>query len=176
MATDLTGAAGDECCCLCHRDPSVRHAVACCADCPDCATRVRSTVHNDGHRPLRCGGFRLGRRTVRINAWVSVLAGLALIVVAIVHPIMGLAVHGATGLIALCVGVFLFVAPGRIPLRAILSAATAVNAAAVAAALIGGLAVTWDHSAVRVLAIIAALAGAVFTVVEAVALARTAAR
>lgn len=170
MATDLSELAGDECMCICHRDSSVRHAVACCAQCPECSTRVRSTEVNDGHRPKHCAGFRLGRITVRVDAAVCLLAGIALIVLAVVHPIMPVAAHGAVGVISFIWGIFLSAAPGRIPLRAVLITATVVNVIALIVLLAAGLAVSWDHSVVRTLAVIAAVVVAIFTVVEALAL------
>ncbi|MFT4200669.1 hypothetical protein [Gordonia sp. (in: high G+C Gram-positive bacteria)] len=171
MAVNLDPLAGDECVCPCHRDPSIHHVMACCADCADCDTRVK-TASLDTHKPARCGGFRIGRIALRADAGVCVLAGIALIVTGFVHEVMPVAAHLVIGIILALWGLGLWLAPSRWPLRAVLAVVVLVNLIATIALIIVGLMASADGT-VKPLALIAAVIVIAITAWEWVGLRRT---
>ncbi|GAB11222.1 hypothetical protein GOARA_065_00150 [Gordonia araii NBRC 100433] len=171
MTTSVEAVAGDECVCVCHRDPSVRHAVACCADCAECGTRVQ-TAALATHQPARCSGFRSGRLALRADAIVCVLAGAALLVLGGVNPVMPAVLHVILGVALAVWGVGLWFAPSRWPLRAVLAAVTAANLGATVALVVAGIAIRSD-GALRWMVLLAAVVVVLFAVWEWVALRQT---
>lgn len=170
MASDLSAVAGDECVCRCHRDPSIRHVAACCAHCSGCDTRVRVAALTT-HQPDHCVGFRAGRKALFADALVCIAAGLAWIVVGFTHALMPTVGHGAIGLLLILWGVFLWLAPGRLPLRAVLLLVTFANAAGLIAAIVA--AVLVSGTALTTVLAVAAAVIAVFAVWEWLALRQT---
>lgn len=171
MTASLDAVAGDECVCPCHRDPSIHHVMACCADCEQCSTRV-VTPSLRTHRPVRCAGFRSGRLALGADAVVCVLAGLALVVLGLVHSVLPTARPVVLGaLIALC-GVALWLAPRRWPLRAVLALGTAANLVVVIA--LGAIAIAVkSNGPSRWIAVVAAAVVATFGAWEWLALRKT---
>ncbi len=169
MATNFEVIAGDECVCLCHRDPSVHHVAACCADCAHCRTRVRADALAT-HPSRRCAGFRIGRVALRADAVVCVLAGLALIVTGFARSVLPLPVHLLVGVIVGLWGVGLWLAPARWPLRAVLAVVAAVNLLAL---LVLDVVALMSHGPVRTVALAAAVVVLLFAVVQWLALRRT---
>lgn len=137
MTASLDAVAGDECVCPCHRDPSIHHVMACCADCEHCGTKV-ITPALPTHRPGRCGGFRSGRLAVQADAVVCVLVGLALVVLGFVHTVMPAVLQVVLGVLIAGWGIGLWLAPRRWPLRAVLTVVIAVNLLVVIALFIVG--------------------------------------
>ncbi len=170
MASDLSAVAGDECVCRCHRDSSIRHVAACCAHCAGCDTRVRAAVLTT-HQPDHCVGFRAGRKALFADAVVCLLAGVAWIVLGFTHALMPTVGHGAIGLLLMLWGVFLWLGPGRLPLRGVLALVTLVNAIALVAAIVGAILVS-GTALTTILAVSAAVV-AVFTLWEWLALHQT---
>lgn len=169
MAANLDVIAGDECVCACHRDPSIHHVVACCADCDGCATRV-TTVALPTHKPGRCSGFRTGRSALQADAVVCVIAGIALVVTAFVWSFMPIWAHIVLGLVAIVSGIGVWFAPSRQPLRAVLALTTAMDLVATVVFVVIGLLV--DGRA-RPVAFIAAAVFALFAIWKWVALRKT---
>ncbi|MFT3900065.1 MAG: hypothetical protein QM728_07480 [Gordonia sp. (in: high G+C Gram-positive bacteria)] len=171
MATNLEVIAGDECECPCHRDPSIHHVMACCADCAECRTRVR-TAALATHKPARCGGFRIGRLALRVDAVVCLLAGVALVVAGFTRGFMPVALHVVVGVLLALWGIGLWVAPSRRPLRAVLAVVLAVNVVAAIALVVVGLVASSDGD-LKPIAMVAAVVVIAISAWEWVGLRRT---
>jgi hypothetical protein len=169
MAANLDVIAGDECVCACHRDPSIHHVVACCADCDDCATRV-TTIALPTHKPGRCSGFRTGRLALQVDAVVCVLAGIALVVTGFVWSFMPIWLHIVLGLVALASGINLWFTASRQPLRAVLALTLALDLMATVVFIVIGL---LTDGRPRPVAFFAAAVFALFAIWKWVALRKT---
>lgn len=174
MSTSVEVIAGDECVCPCHRDPSIHHVVACCADCADCSTRVVTAALPD-HQPTRCAGFRWGRLALRVDAGVCLVAGVAVVIAALVaHSTVPTAVAVVLGIVVAAWGIGLWFAPTRSPLRAVLAVVTAVNLVAALALLV--VAIVASDGGLRLVSLIAAVVVALFALWDVFALRKTQAR
>ncbi|MFT3715054.1 MAG: hypothetical protein QM774_03650 [Gordonia sp. (in: high G+C Gram-positive bacteria)] len=169
MVDQLQVLAGDECECLCHRNPSVQHVVACCGQCDDCRTRVRRDALET--HPARCAGFRMGRLALRVDANVCIVAGIALIVAGFVHPIAPLGWHSGIGIFSILFGAALLWAPSRYPVRGLLAGVIALGIVTVVALVI--LAIAASSTPLVVVASVGAAVVAALAIWERIALRKT---
>ncbi|GED97963.1 hypothetical protein nbrc107697_20020 [Gordonia crocea] len=122
------------------------------------------------HKPSRCAGFRSGRLALHVDAVISVLAGIAVIVLGLVHTVMPTAVHAVVGVALAAWGVALWLAPARWPLRAVLAVVTAVNIVALIALVVVVAVASGD---LRWLALVGALVVVIIGIWEWLALRKT---